>query len=80
MISFLRVINYKGMSYNMLGPHTLGRKNEKALLSLLGRHPFSKACLQHYQTVVQTCMWIMEEPSQFAVGQTAQSLTCSIME
>ena len=25
-------------------------------------------------------MWIMEEPSQFPVGQTAQSLTYSIME
>ena len=25
-------------------------------------------------------MWFMEEPSQFSVGQTAQSLTCSIME
>ena len=22
------------------------------------------------------CMWFMEEPSQFSVGQTAQSLTC----
>ena len=25
-------------------------------------------------------MWFMEEPSQFSVGQTAQSLTCSIVE
>ena len=25
-------------------------------------------------------MWFMEEPSQFSVGQTAQFLTCSIME
>ena len=25
-------------------------------------------------------MWFMEEPSQFSMGQTAQSLTCSIME
>ena len=25
-------------------------------------------------------MWFMEEPSQFSVGQIAQSLTCSIME
>ena len=25
-------------------------------------------------------MWFMERPSQFSVGQTAQSLTCSIME
>ena len=38
------------------------------------RHPFSEACLQHYQTVIQPCVWFMEEPSQFSVGQTAQSL------
>ena len=25
-------------------------------------------------------MWFMEEPSQFPVGETAQSLDCSIME
>ena len=25
-------------------------------------------------------MWFMEEPSQFSVGQTAQNLTCAIME
>ena len=25
-------------------------------------------------------MWFMEEASQFSVGKTAQSLTCSIME
>ena len=43
------------------------------------RHPFPKACLQHSQTVIQPCMWFMEEPSQFSAGQTAQSLTCSIM-
>ena len=30
--------------------------------------------------MVQPCIWFMEEPSQFAVGQTSQSLTCSIME
>ena len=41
---------------------------------------FSKACLQHSQTVTQPCMWLMEELSQFSIGQTAQSLTCSIME
>ena len=44
------------------------------------RHPFSKACLQHFQTIIQPCMWFMEKPSQFSVGQTSQSLTCSIME
>ena len=29
---------------------------------------------------IQPCMWFMEEPSQFSVGPTAQSLTCSTME
>ena len=49
-------------------------------VSEMGRHPFSKAHLQHSQTVIQPCMWFMEEPSQFPVGQTAPSLTCFIME
>ena len=31
-------------------------------------------------TVVQPCIWFKEEPSKFSLGQTAQSLTCSIME
>ena len=44
------------------------------------RHPFSKACLQHSQTVTQPCTWFMEEPCQFSVCQTALSLTCYIME
>ena len=26
------------------------------------------------------CIWFKEEPSQFSMGQTAQSLTCYIME
>ena len=43
------------------------------------RHPFSKARLQHSQTVIQPWMF-MEKPSQFSVGQTAQRLTCSIMD
>ena len=30
--------------------------------------------------MVQTCIWFKEELGQFSVGQTAQSLTCSIME
>ena len=30
--------------------------------------------------MVQPCIWFKEEPSQFSMGQTAQSLTCSIME
>ena len=44
------------------------------------RYLFSKACLQHSQTVIQPCMWLMEETSQFSMGQAAQGLTCSIME
>ena len=44
------------------------------------RHPFSYAYLQHFQTVIQPCIWFMEEASQLSVDQTAQSLTCSIME
>ena len=31
---------------------------------ILSRHPFSKACLQHSQTVIKPCMWFMEEASQ----------------
>ena len=30
--------------------------------------------------MVKPCVWLKEEPSQFPMGQTAQSLTCSIME
>ena len=30
--------------------------------------------------MVQPCDWFKEESSQFSMGQTAQSLTCSIME
>ena len=48
--------------------------------TVANRYPFSKACLQHPQTVIQPGMWFMEEPSQFSVGQTAQSLTCSMIE
>ena len=43
---------------------------------LVSRHPFSKARHQH----PQPCMWFMEEPSQFSVDLTPQSLTCSIMK
>ena len=43
------------------------------------RQPSSKACLHHSQMVIQPCMWFMEEPRQSPVGQTAQSITCSIM-
>ena len=44
------------------------------------RHLFSKAWQWHSQTFTQPCMWFMEEQCQFSLGQTAQSLTCSIME
>ena len=30
--------------------------------------------------MVQPCIWFKEEPSQFSMGQTAQILTCFIME
>ena len=43
-------------------------------------HPFSKARQQHIQTVIQPCMRFLEEPCQSSVSQTAESLTCSIME
>ena len=36
--------------------------------------------LKHSQTVIQPCMWFMEEPSYFSVCQAAQTLNCSIME
>ena len=31
-----------------------------------------------FRSFIQPCMWFMDEPSP--VGQTVQSLTCSIME
>ena len=55
--------------------HKMGRKERRG-----SKHHFSKACLQHSQTVIQPCMWFMEDSSHFFSGQTAQSLTCSIME
>ena len=35
---------------------------------------------QNFQCKSLLCMWFTAEPSQFSVGQTAPSLTCSIME
>ena len=32
-----------------------------------GRHPFSKACLQHIQTVVQPCMWFLHDGTGWAL-------------
>ena len=40
----------------------------------------SKAREWDSRIVVQPFIWFKEEPSQFSMGQTAQSLTCSIME
>ena len=42
--------------------------------------PCSKAREEDSRTLVQICILFEEEPSQFSVGETAQSLTCSIME
>ena len=42
--------------------------------------PFSRHGCSIFKTILQPCMWFIEEPRQFSVGQTAQSLTCSIME
>ena len=36
--------------------------------------------LSIFTSFIQPCKWFMEVPSQFSMGQTAQSLTCSIME
>ena len=36
--------------------------------------------LKHDSSIFRQSMWLMEEPSQFSVGQTAQHLTCSITE
>ena len=36
--------------------------------------------IKHSCSTVRQFMWFMAEPIQFSVGQTAQSLTCSIME
>ena len=56
-----------------------GRREDVRVERQGGRHPFSKTCLQHSQTVIQPCLWFKEEPSQFSLGQTAPSLTCFIM-
>ena len=44
------------------------------------RGPCSKVREQDYQTVVLPCIWFKEEPCQFSMSQTSQSLSCSIME
>ena len=40
------------------------------------RHPFFKSMAIAYSD----SMWFRKQPSQFSMGQTAQSITCSIME
>ena len=52
----------------------LGARSPNSWNVVRSRHPFSKAWLQLSQTVTQPCMWSTEEPSQFSVGKTAQSL------
>ena len=37
---------------------------------LQGRHPFSKACLQHSQTVIQPCMWFLHVVLLFGPWRT----------
>ena len=45
-----------------------------------GRGPCSNAREYDSRTVVQPCIWFKDEPSQFSMGQTPHSLTCSVME
>ena len=40
-----------------------------AITLLNCRRPFSKACKQHSQTVIQPCMWFMEEASQLVIHE-----------
>ena len=48
--------------------------------SPLTKHPIWQGWELYIQTVIQPCIWFMEDPSQFALGQTAKSVTCSINE
>ena len=86
-ISHLRFVNGRPAEREQLVRYPIytsaaaaDRDLHTSTLGLRFRHPFSKACLQHSQTVIQPCVWFMEQPSQFSVGQTAQSLNYSIME
>ena len=65
---------------------SLSFAGDKGLLGVasfvMARHLFSKAWQKHPHTVIQVIqhwMWFMEDPSQFSMDQTAQSLTCSLM-
>ena len=51
-----------------------------SLSRLAPRGPCFKSREEDSQTVVQPYMWFKEEPSQLSMGQTEQSLPCSIME
>ena len=45
------------------------------------RHPFSKACLQHSQTVIQPCMWFLNDGTGSSMCCFAQGeLTWLVME
>ena len=44
------------------------------------RHLLSKSREYHIQIIQPTLYVVIEVPSQFSMGQTVQSLTCSLME
>ena len=60
-------------SHHHLNDHDQDEQDDDNMVR--NRHPFSKAWQYHIQTVFQPCMWFIEEPSQFSVGQTARSLS-----
>ena len=62
------VVMTRKMPYVLEGKLNFGhaRKGEVPTFIIMAfkeRHPFSKACLQHSQTVIQPCIWFMEEES-----------------
>ena len=67
-------------NYSQRRKHPLNSKLQNGTFAVLTRGLCSKAREWDSWTVVQPCIWFKEEPSQFSIGQTAQSLTCSIME
>ena len=45
--------------------HSLSVRSETRVReSVRSRLPFSKACLQHYQTVIQPCMWFLHDGTE----------------
>ena len=49
-----RTTRSKGMNWRVITQSRLA-------CELANRHPFSKACLQHSQTVIQPCMWFLHD-------------------